>query len=98
MSRSKSIRNYCKWCMNGYSPKDCTSDDCYLYEHNTGKTVKDPKMKMKDAIKARCKDCQPDSPRNVTHCTEKSCHLHIYRLGAKGNALKYDVSTHIDTF
>lgn len=37
LTNLKKIKVYCKWCCNGYNPKDfCTSPECSLYIYRDG--------------------------------------------------------------
>jgi hypothetical protein len=31
-NRSKAIRAYCKWCMNGHRINECSAISCYIYQ------------------------------------------------------------------
>ena len=38
LTNLKKIKAYCKWCCNGFNPKDwCNSSDCSLFDFKMGK-------------------------------------------------------------
>ena len=77
MTPKKAIKLYCiNFCLNGHRSNMCNSLDCSLYNilNNKGK-------RSLSSIKARCKDCEPDSRNDVINCKDKKCFLYQYRLG-----------------
>jgi hypothetical protein len=82
MSITKNIRDYCLWCCNGQKKEVvlCPDESCSLWTFRISSISGHPFSSLK-AIKARCKDCKPESRDDVKDCEDVKCPLHLYRLG-----------------
>jgi hypothetical protein len=99
MTPRRAIRRYCvDFCMNGqpYEVKLCPDKKCALYEHRFGKIPDNQKLTPCKAIKARCRDCQPES--YIKNCEFTICQLYTYREGHNPNLKGKRGSTPKGTF
>ncbi len=93
------IRAFCVWCSGGSSREValCVSGPdkrhpCDLWHYRFGKIPPKVSRSLLKAIKARCRDCMPDGPKdcdaNTPYDHIPPCPLWPYRLGRNPNVSK----------
>ena len=80
----KSIRRYCRWCMNDQlnEVKLCPSSNCPFYPFRMGRGAG---SKLR-SIRLKCLDCSGGSRDEARGCSFTDCSLYPFRLGKNPNA------------
>lgn len=85
MTPLKAIRARCLDCSGGSfaEVRECSFDDCPLYEYRLGHRPTEKVRTPMKAIRAHCVACCNSNIKEPVMCTAIKCPLHAYKLGKR---------------